>query len=208
MSATAVYTIAMPIGDAFDYARGALEASGAELGAQVPPGRIDFRVRRKDPDMGAIDLDMPGHATLTADGAEATTLTLAIDPAMTLFTYALGLGLAALVIGSFVFGWGALWFLIVIAAEAWLFWSLFSKWPVVVLDAIREKMQASPSVSGGAPVVQPVSPIFSSSPPSGPSANNAAAIADQIRQLATLREEGHITAEEFEAKKAELLKRI
>ena len=208
MSATAVYTFAMPIGDAYDYTRGALEASGAVLGTQMPPGRIDFTLNRKDPDTGALDLEMAGRATLSATGESQSAVTLSIDPATGLFTYALGLGLVALLVGSLIFNWGALWFLIVIAAEAWLFWSVFNKWPVAVLDSIRERMLASPSVSGGAPVVQPVAPIFAPSPSTASTGNTAAEIADQIRQLATLRDQGHITPEEFEAKKADLLKRI
>ena len=45
-------------------------------------------------------------------------------------------------------------------------------------------------------------------PSASPPATNAADIADQIRHLAELRDQGHITQEEFDAKKAELLKRI
>jgi uncharacterized membrane protein YdbT with pleckstrin-like domain len=50
-----------------------------------------------------------------------------------------------------------------------------------------------------------------SMPPAAPAAPTAAAppsVADQIKQLADLRDEGHITPEEYEAKKAELLDRM
>ncbi len=42
----------------------------------------------------------------------------------------------------------------------------------------------------------------------GPTAPPAASIPEQIQQLAALRDQGHISAEEFEAKKAELLERM
>ena len=38
--------------------------------------------------------------------------------------------------------------------------------------------------------------------------NDAPDIADQITKLAALRDQGHITAAEYEAKKAELLERM
>lgn len=208
MPATAVYSFAMPVAEAYDYTRGALEASGATLGPQTPPERIDFAIHRKDPDTGAIDLDMPGHADFAAEGEGKSSVTLSLDPATNLFVYGLGIGVMAIIFGSWIGGGGPLWFLIVLAIEAWLFWSIFNKWPTAALDAIRAKMTLSPSVNGGAPVVQPVAPIFAPMPPRGPAAANAAEIADQIRDLAALRDQGHISQDEFDAKKSELLKRI
>jgi hypothetical protein len=48
------------------------------------------------------------------------------------------------------------------------------------------------------PPVQ-VSPTAAAAPPS---------VADQIKDLAELRDQGHITADEYEAKKAQLLERM
>ena len=68
-------------------------------------------------------------------------------------------------------------------------------------------------MSGGSPAPQPA-PIYTPPPPTAPITpapppkTTAADVADQIRHLAELRDQGHITAEEFEAKKTELLKRI
>jgi Short C-terminal domain len=207
MSATAVYQVAMGTAEAYDYTHGALTASGAVLGAQSAPARMDFLIRRKDPDTGAIDLEMPGRVFVTTSGDGRSTVTIAIEPATNLFAYALGLGLVAVVFGSWFVGSTALWFLIVLTGEAWIFWSVFNKWPTAVLDAIREKMLASPAVDGGAPVVQPAAPVFSTQPSAPPPASTAD-IADQIRHLAALRDEGHLTQDEFDAKKAELLQRI
>ncbi|MEJ0044338.1 MAG: SHOCT domain-containing protein [Rhizomicrobium sp.] len=214
MPATAVYNLAMTTGDAFEYTRGALQAAGAVLGAQTPPTNIDFALTRKDADTGSMDVTMPGRAVVAAAPEGASTVTLVIEPATQFVVYALGIGLVALVFGSFFFGsLSSLWFLIVLAAEGYLFWSVFNKWPADTLAKIGVAMTASPSVTGGAPVVQPAAPFFS--PPSSaapaapsPAAATAADIAEQIRHLAELRDQGHLTQEEFDAKKAELLARI
>jgi hypothetical protein len=206
MPATAVYNVAMAPADAFEFTRGAVQAAGAVLGAQTPPTDIAFALTRKDSDTGSIDVTMTGRAVIVAAPEGASTVTLAIEPASQFVVYALGIGLVALLFGNFFFGGlSGLWFLIVIAAEGYLFWSVFHRWPADALAAIDVKMRASPSVTGGAPVVQPAAPIFSPPPPSGA---NAADIAEQIRRLAELRDQGHLTQEEFDAKKTELLKRI
>ncbi len=213
MPATAVYNVAMAPVDAFDYARGALQAAGGVLGAETRPTNIDFALTRKDATTGSMDVTMPGRAVVAAAADGASTVTLVIEPATQFVVYALGIGLVALVFGSFFFGsLNSLWFVIVIAAEGYLFWSVFNKWPADTLAALGAKMTASPSVTGGAPLVQPAAPIFT--PPSPPiftpppAASNAAEIAEQIRHLAELRDQGHLTQEEFETKKAELLARI
>jgi len=213
MPATAVYNLAMPPADAYVFTRDALQAAGAVLGAQTPPTNIDFALTRKDADTGSMDVVMPGRAVVVAAPEGKATVTLVIEPATQFVVYALGIGLVALVFGSFFFGsLGGLWFILVIAAEGYLFWSVFNKWPAETLAAIAVKMKASPSVSGGAPVVQPAAPFFSPPPVAttvpSPASANAADIAEQIRHLAELRDQGHLTAEEFEAKKAELLARI
>jgi hypothetical protein len=167
---------------------------------------IEFSLTRKDMETGSIDAVMPGRALVAAAEDAHSTVTLVIDPATQFILYAVALGLAALLFGGFIFGnFSGLWFLVVLAAEGYLFWAIFNKWPTDALNMIRTKMKASSSVSGGAPVVQPIAPIFAS--PASPQAGSGD-IADQIRKLAELRAQGHLTQEEFDAKKSELLKRM
>ncbi|HXC56613.1 MAG TPA: SHOCT domain-containing protein [Rhizomicrobium sp.] len=215
MPATALYNLAMSPAEAFDYTRGALQAAGATLGTQAPPAHIEFTQTRKDIETGSIDAVMPGRAVIAAAGDGQSTVTLTVEPATQFILYAGGIGLVALLFGGVFFGgMSGLWFLLVVAAEAWLIWSIFNKWPGDALAAIRAKMQASSAVSGGAPVMQPSAPIFTppgaapSTPAPVETRSNAADIADQIRHLAELRDQGHLTQDEFDAKKAELLKRI
>ncbi|HEY4942500.1 MAG TPA: SHOCT domain-containing protein [Rhizomicrobium sp.] len=205
MSATALYTVAMSPSDAFEYTRGALQAAGVLLGVQAPPAHIEFSLTRKDVETGSMDVVMPGRAVIAASGDGQATVTIAVDPATQFLLYAAGIGLVAFLFGGFLFGGlGNLWFLLILCGEAYLFWCVFNKWPGDALNAVRTKMQASPAVSGGAPIVQPSAPVYT--PPAPPA--SAGDIADQIRHLAELRDQGHLTQEEFDAKKVELLKRI
>jgi len=217
MAATALYTLAMSPADAFSYTREALQSAGMTLGQQVPPTTIEFSLTRKDVETASIDAIMPGRA-FAAPGAVAgqSTVNIAIEPASQFMIYALGIGLAALIVGNWTVAWvigNGLWFLIVAGAEGYLFYSIFNRWPADALAHIHTRMQASPKVSGGGPAPQPA-PIYTPPPPSTPPApattlkTTAADVADQIRHLAELRDQHLITPEEFEAKKTELLKRI
>ena len=206
MSVTALYTIAMNPTQAFEYTRGALSAAGAALGMQSPPALIEFSLTRKDAETGSIDIVMPGRAAIAAAGDGKSTVTVSIEPATQFLLYAGGIALVALLFGNwFLGGFGGLWFLIVLGAAAYAVWALFNKWPNEALAAIHAKMRASDGVSGGETIAR--APVFT--PPSAsPPAASAASIAEQIRHLAELRDQGHITQQEFDAKKAELLKRI
>lgn len=214
MAATALYSLSMSPADAFGYTREALQSAGMTLGQQVPPTTIEFSLTRKDVETASIDAIMPGRAII-APGVTAgtSTVSIAVEPASQFIIYALGIGLIALVFGSWFIN-GGIWFLIVAGAEGYLFYSIFTRWPADALAHIHTRMQASPKVSGGGPAPQPT-PVYTPPPPSSPiitpappAKTTAADVADQIRHLAELRDQGHITAEEFEAKKQELLKRI
>lgn len=203
MPATALYSLRMAPAEAFGYTSGALQAAGAVLAQQTPPALIEFSLTRKDVETGSIDAVMSGRAVIVPADAAGASVTIVVDPATQFILYAVGIGLAALLVGGLLFGaLGNLWLVLVLAGEGWLFWSIFSKWPADALAAIDAKMRASETVSGGV-IVPP--PAAASGPPKPVS---AAEIADQIRHLAELRDQGHITQEEFDAKKAELLSRL
>src|SRR5690348_9254598 len=105
MAATALYTLAMSPADAFSFTREALQSAGMTIGRETPPTAIDFSLTRKDVETASIDAVMPGRATITAaNEAGKSTVTIVIDPASQFIIYALGLGLAALVFGGWVFG--------------------------------------------------------------------------------------------------------
>ncbi len=210
MAVTALYTLAMNPAEAFDYTSEALSAAGAALGAQSPPALIEFTLTQKDSNLGnTLDVVMPGRAVVAAAGDAKSSVTVSIEPATQFILYAAGIGLIAILFGNWFFGsLSGLFFLIVLGGEAYLFWSTFNKWPNDALAAIHARMRASDKVSGGEQASRPAAPIFTPPAPSQPPAANAADIAEQIRHLAELRDQGHLTQDEFDAKKAELLKRI
>src|SRR5476651_922868 len=123
MSVTALYNVAMSPAEAFDYTREALQASGVVISSQTPPAHIEFSLTRKDMETGSIDAVMPGRALGAATDKGQAAVTLVIDPAAQFILYAVALGLAALLFGGFIFGnFSGLWFLVVLAAEGYLFW--------------------------------------------------------------------------------------
>src|SRR5471032_2355894 len=155
MSATALYNVAMSPAEAFNYTRETLQACGVVVISQTPPAHIEFSLTRKDVETGTIDAIMPGRALVAAADNDQATVTVVIDPATQFILYVVALGLAALLLGGFMFtSFNGLWFLMVLAGEAYLFWAIFIKWPGDALTVIRSKMQASPSVSGGATIVE------------------------------------------------------
>ena len=205
MSATALYNIAMSPAEAYDFTRQALQAAGVVIGTQTPPVHFEFSLSRRDVETGSIEAVMPGRALIAADDGAHSVVTVVVDPASQFVLYAAALGLAALLFGSLIFAsFSGLWLLLIVAAEGYLFWAIYSKWPTDALNLIRSKMLASSDVSGGTPAVQGVAVNFGTQTP----AAGGIDIADQIRRLAELRDQGHLTQEEFDAKKTELLKRI
>ncbi|MCA8885230.1 MAG: SHOCT domain-containing protein [Hyphomonadaceae bacterium] len=95
-------------------------------------------------------------------------------------------------------------------------WSLSSSVPEKTLGEFIKNLQSG----GQAPAFQPApQPSFTPQPAPAPAPaptpapapagdGNAAAIMEQIKQLGSLRDAGVLTPDEFESKKAELLKRI
>src|SRR6185503_2737967 len=121
MAATALYTLTMSPADAFSYTREALQSAGMTLGPEVPPTTIEFSLTRKDVETATIDAIMPGRAII-APGAIAgqSTVSIAVEPASQFLIYAVGIGLAALIVGNWTVAWltgSGLWFLIVVGAE-------------------------------------------------------------------------------------------
>ena len=101
---------------------------------------------------------------------------------------------------------------IIVASVAFTAWSASSGVPEKVLEQIIKTLQG-----GGAPA-QSYAPQQQHAPPPQPApyapqpapapAVGNAAVMEQLKQLGSLRDAGVLTPEEFEAKKAELLKRI
>ncbi len=86
----------------------------------------------------------------------------------------------------------------------------FVRHPDAVQQEIYRQMEANARKQAGWAAPQVVAPAPQSVPPADvpPAAPPQPAVADQLKQLAELRDQGVITPAEFDAKKAELLQRM
>lgn len=112
----------------------------------------------------------------------------------------------------------------IVGAMAFTAWNLSSSLPEKTLTEFMKHLQggSAPAPSNFTPQPQPAPQAFTPQPAPVPTpapsptpapqpasaGGNSAAIMEQIKQLGGLRDAGVLTPEEFEAKKAELLKRI
>jgi hypothetical protein len=94
-------------------------------------------------------------------------------------------------------------------------WNVASGMPDRVLGQFIKNLQGgapAPSFTPQQQYTPPPQPAPQPTPAPAPAPSagggDAAAIMEQIKQLGSLRDAGVLTADEFEAKKAELLKRI
>ncbi len=109
----------------------------------------------------------------------------------------------------------------IVGSMAYTAWNLSSNVPEKALSEFMRHLQSGAPAGGGfapqpaqpapqhqfTPQPQPA-PAPAPTPAPAPSGGDAAAIMEQIKQLGGLRDAGVLTPEEFESKKAELLKRI
>lgn len=131
-------------------------------------------------------------------------------------------GVMVLIAAMFNWAIAAYALFFIIGSMAYTAWNLSSNVPEKALTEFIKHLQGGTPATGGftqqpfqpAPqqfTPQPAAPAPTPAPaPSAPPATggDASAIMEQIKQLGSLRDAGVLTPEEFEAKKAELLKRI
>jgi len=132
-------------------------------------------------------------------------------------------GVMVLVAAMFNWAIAAYALFFIIGSMAYTAWNLSSNVPEKTLTEFIKHLQGGTPVAGYTPpAYQPAPQPFTPAPapaaftpapqpaaaPAASSGGDAAVIMEQIKQLGGLRDAGVLTPEEFEAKKAELLKRI
>ncbi len=132
-------------------------------------------------------------------------------------------GVMVLIAAMFNWAIAAYALFFIVGSMAFTAWNLSSNIPEKALTEFIKHLQGGAPATGGftqqpfQPTPQQFTPQPAPAPaptsapaPSAPAATggDASAIMEQIKQLGSLREAGVLTPEEFEAKKAELLKRI
>ncbi|WP_395648071.1 SHOCT domain-containing protein [Terricaulis sp.] len=207
--------------DAYNQAVRAIQQSGGEVQWQQAPNAARFLLSYKNFwTTGGVVLKYDGDLAILPAGPGQTTARFGLkvqwNSALPLILLQ---GLAVIVL-AMVNPYVMYFALIIIALTlAYTAWNVSSGVPEKTLELIVKNLQTG----GAAPVQAPQQPYSPPAPqppvytpPAAPPtpapqpapADNTAAIVEQIKQLAGLRDAGAITADEFEAKKAELLKRI
>ena len=210
--------------DVFARALQVLGAENAELTWQQPPQGAKFVLTRKSMwSTAGTSIKYDGDLQVTPAGPAQSTARIALKlqwgSAMPLLALQGG---AVVVAAMFNYYIAAFALIFIIGSLAITAWSVSSGIPEKALNDMMRVLQ------GGAPVMAPA-PAYAAPAPSpaaysppaqpapqpaatpaqaAPTQAEAAAIIEQIKQVASLRDAGAITPEEFEAKKKELLARI
>ena len=215
--------------DAFAEATRAVTASGGVVTWQSPPLSAKFTLGKKNLwTTGGLTMKYDGALDVQSTGPNEVTARVSLKMNWGSFVPLAATQVVCVIIllttAPYYASFGLL---LLIAGLAYSAWQVSSALPEQalkdVIKAIQSGATGGGATGGGArftspPPQSPPNPPPPSSAPSSasptPSADaphqsaGALAIMEQIKQLASLRDAGALTPEEFDAKKAELLKRI
>lgn len=213
--------------DAFGQAVNAINAMGGQVLWQQPPTSAKFFLPKKDSwTTGGFTMKYDGDIQIQKSSPTQTTARVTLKLqwgsflplALTMLAFVFFMGLWNIYFAYY----GGFIMAILVAYSAW---QMSSQLPDKMLAQFFQTLSGAPTAStataqqGGfkpqsAPqpsyTPQPATPAPIPTPAPAPAAGggDAAVIMEQIKQLGSLRDAGVLTADEFEAKKAELLKRI
>lgn len=215
--------------DAFAQAMRALQSNNAEVTWQQPPHGAKFLLTRKSFwSTAGIALKYDGDLTVQPAAPGQTTARFALklqwNSAIPLLAMQV---LAVIVAAMFNVYFASFALILILVTLAVTAWNASSGIPEKALQDIIKTLQTG-GVPAAGPAYAPQQPVTAApvqhaaqsapaaqsvtpAPPAAPQTgmpSDTTTIVEQIKQLAGLRDAGAITVEEFEAKKAELLKRI
>ncbi|RMF24330.1 MAG: hypothetical protein D6760_03530, partial [Deltaproteobacteria bacterium] len=215
--------VGLPVGAAFEQTLSAIQAAGGVIEWNAPPNSAKFRLNKRDFwNTGGTTVKYSGDVRVSAAGPQASL----VDISMQVDWGSMVPIMASAILGAIVFSWmmpvyGSMLILLALMMAVLYAWQFASKFPTDTTEKILKKLPRADAVSqAGSPAA--ATPAYAS----GGASNNQAAtatstpadssstqagsanIADRIKQLASLREAGAITQEEYDAKKAELLKEL
>jgi hypothetical protein len=217
--------------EAFDHIVRTLPNCNAQVLGQQPPSVV--MVEAVDKKLG-MNARYRGTITLAPQGPQQTVVQvkLGVDWGSTIPTFGLLVGLAvvtAMISASNIYTMQMAGFnmLLGFLAVAFTAWSFSSQYPRQVANGLLAKLSGGvapapsggfkmpnmngggfkmPNIGGGAPFAQQQPPRQAQA--AAPQAAAEPSPIEQLERLAKLRDAGVVTAEEFEAKKAEILKRL
>ncbi len=209
-------TIAGAPHDAFANASRIIGAKGGEFLWQQPPQSARFLLTYKNLWSTAnISLKYDGDLQIAPGAPNQSTARIALKlqwgSAMPLLLLQGGSVMVAAMFNYYV---AAFALILLIGFLAFTAWNASSNLPGRLLNDIMRSLQAGAPAAyppPQPPAMAPPAPhhhAAAAAPAPPAAAPPSAAIAEQIKQLAALRDAGAITSDEFEAKKKELLSRI
>lgn len=212
--------------DAYGQAVNAINTMGGQVLWQQPPTSAKFLLTKKDSwTTGGLAMKYDGDLQIQKSSPTQTTARVSlklqwgsfVPLALTLLAFVFVMGMFNIyfaVYGLFIMG-------ILVGYSAW---QVSSQLPDKMLAQFFQTLSGAPAApqqqrGGFQPQPAPQPPSFTPPPAPTPAptpapapvaagGGDAAVIMEQIKQLGGLRDAGVLTPEEFEAKKAELLKRI
>lgn len=186
---------------------------GGSVTSMNPARPVEFKVRRSG-NLGGYGAPYNGTANFVQMGPSQTKILVEINPA----TWFTGFSVAGAI--AVIFLAGALTqneettmfvTLILLPVTAVMLYLYYRPWRTQVIDKLQAGVHGTMpayETAQHAPAPSPASFASPSPAPATAAPSTSASVADQLRQLNELKEQGLITEEEFNAKKAELLKRL
>jgi hypothetical protein len=209
--------LALDAATAFDRIVAAIQSAGGQIQWQTPPHKATFLLNYKDVwNTGGLTVKYSGELTVSPTGPSSSMVQLNTKVNWSSMVPVL----VATVVGAFVFVlfipmFGSFLLLIILLGLAYYGWMFGSKVPN---DCAQKFLAGLPKATGPMPGFSapgglhpspgPAPQPGGAGPPSPPPEAGSASVAERIKQLASLRELGAITEEEYKAKKAELLKQL
>jgi hypothetical protein len=201
------WTVAADPATAYGMALQAVQGGGARVVSENPPHSMKLSKSK-----GGFRYD--GQLQLQPLGPSQTALRLTFKPSSGAIAVVAISGLVGVMTMPYMLG--SLGALVSLGITCWLLWSMTRSEPALLAETVLSTLpQSGGHGAPTGPAVRPAAPI----PPSAPAAPPAPAAAvetedgpsstfERIKQLAELKAMGVLSPEEFDLKKAELLKRL
>ena len=191
----------------------AVRAAGGTVSSQLPGQPIRFTIKRPGNIWQGKNTPYEGTANLIPLSAGQTRIDVAVSCSPMFYLY---LGLGVIFLFLFVY-WSPLIVLLGLVAVVWSAFQAAGPWAQEVANHVTAALPPAAFAVAGASAptaTNTAAPAAGASPPANPVSSHAcdsaggADIADELKKLGELHTTGVLTDEEFQAKKAELLKRL
>lgn len=187
----------------------AVKAAGGSVSASVPGDAVRFTIKRKGSWRDSRNTPFEGTARVTAVSAAQSRIDLDVALAGLFYAY-IGLSaLAMLILVLFMPIYGGIPLLLFgIIALVWITFLAAGTWPQEMADTIIGSLTPSAKAPPQTATIPPPPSAVTQSPPATAPSGHGAQVMEDLKRLGELHASGVLTDAEFEAKKAELLKRM